>query len=128
MSAYLDGELDQESSIAIASHAEQCANCRESLNGLQGVDALIPGLPRIAASEGFSRQVVARAKEWDELALGRRPTRSAFASLLQLFEDLLDVVLKDKSPVTHALDEFRDFPPLSMGCIYFQLLGQSRRG
>jgi len=128
MSAYLDGELDAESSLAVASHIEQCATCRGNLAGLQSIDALIQGLPKIEVSKGFSRRVVARAKEWDGLVLGNRSETSAFASLLQLFEDLLDALVKDKVPVTHTLDEFRDFPPLSMGCIYFQIMGQSPRG
>jgi anti-sigma factor RsiW len=128
MSAYLDGELDTESSIAMASHMEQCATCRGDLAELQSIDALIQGLPKIEVSNGFSRQVVARAKEWDELALGKLPGTSAFASLLQLFEDLLDALVRDKVPPTGTLDEFGDFPPLSMGCIYFQIMGQYIRG
>jgi anti-sigma factor RsiW len=128
MSAYLDGELDKESSRAIASHTELCEPCREYLNGLQGIDALIGDLPRIEVSQGFTRQVVARAKKWEELALGKRRGISAFASFMQLFEALLDALARDKAPLTHTLDEFGDFPPLSMSCIYFQILGQSKRG
>jgi anti-sigma factor RsiW len=128
MSAYLDGELHTESSLAMASHIEQCATCREDLAELQSVDALIQGSPKIEVSKDFSRQVLARAKEWDELALGKRPGTSAFASFLQLLEDLLDSLVRDKAPVSDTLDEFGDFPPLSMGCIYFHIMGQSIGG
>jgi len=128
MSAYLDGELDTESSLAMSSHTEQCSTCRRELAELQSIDAQIQGLPKIEVSKGFSRQVVARAKEWDQLALGKRPGTSAFASFLQLFEDMVDALVRDKAPVTDTLDEFGDFPPLSMGCIYFQIMGQSIRG
>jgi anti-sigma factor RsiW len=128
MSAYFDKELDTKSSLAMASHIEQCATCRGDLAELQSVDALIQGLPKIEVRKDFSRQVVAKAKEWDELALGKRPGTLAFTSFLQLFEDLLDALVRDKIPVPGTLDEFGDFPPLSMGCIYFQIMGQSLRG
>ena len=128
MSAHLDGELDNGSSPALASHIEQCTICRGYSAGLQSVDDLIRGLPRIEVGKDFSRHVVARAKEWDNLAVGKRPGTSAFASFLQLFEELLDTLLRDKAPDTHTLDEFGDFPPLSMGSIYFQVFGQSIRG
>jgi hypothetical protein len=125
MSACLDGELDTESSLAMASHIEQCETCRGDLAEFQSIDAMIQRLPKIEVSKGFSTQLVARAREWDTLAVGKGRVTSAFASFLQLFEDLLDPLLRDKVPGTHTLDEFGDFPPLSMGCIYFQIVGQS---
>jgi hypothetical protein len=129
MSTYLDGELDTESSLAVTNHIEQCATCREDLAELQSIDALIQGLPKIEVSKGFSRQVIARAKEWDELAaLGKPPGTLGFASFLQVLEDLWDALVRDKASVPDILDEFGDFPPLSMGCIYFQIMEQSPRG
>jgi anti-sigma factor RsiW len=128
MSAYLDGALDKESSPAMASHIEQCAACRGDLADLQSIDALIQGLPKIEVSKGFSRQVAAKAKEWDDLAVKKQPGTSVFASFLQFFEDFLDAPVRDKVPVSDSLEEFGDFPPLSMGCIYFQIMGQSIRG
>lgn len=89
---------------------------------------MIQGLPKIEVNEDFSRQVVMRAKEWDELAVGKQPATSALAPFRELFDNLFDALMRDKAPAPDTLDEFGDFPPLSMGCIYFQIVGQSLRG
>lgn len=130
MSAYVDGELDRESSSAMTTHLESCRTCREYLAELSSLDALIGRLPQIEIGEGFSKRAVARAKEWDELAdAALRPSApSVFDSLRYLLTDVLDTMVSESAPAIQTLEEFADFPPLSLGCAYFQILGHATRG
>jgi hypothetical protein len=56
---------------------------------------------------------------------GVLPAVAPFSGLVESVRDLFGLTTQSgNSP----LDEFNDFPPLSMGSVYFTIFGQSERG
>jgi anti-sigma factor RsiW len=129
ISAYMDHELDAASSRQVDSHLQGCAECREALKEFQEIDGMVRGMPRFDLPPDFARQMIMKLS--DPAATGEieRPGRlSLFERLFRLLEDFLDMVTPTRSPTTGTLDEFSDFPPLSMGHIYFKLMDLTVRG
>jgi hypothetical protein len=129
ISAYLDHELDAASSRQIESHLLKCTNCREALKEFQEIDGMVRGLPRFDLDPDFARQMVMKLSEPAARGEIERPGRpSLFERLFQIVGDFVDLVDSARSPSTGTLDEFSDFPPLSMGHIYFKLMDLPTRG
>ncbi len=130
ISAYLDHELDATSSREVESHIQQCAACREVLSDFKEIDAAVHGLPRIEPGPDFPAQVVTRVRE--PAATGevkRHSGLSLLERMTRIAEDFMALVDSAQCPSTGTLDEFRDFPPLSMGHVYFKLMDlPARRG
>jgi hypothetical protein len=127
ISAYIDGELDAASHNDFESHLRQCPLCRAALNELQGVDDRLRSLPRAELGPDFSRQLITVLGErgvTDRADLrGVLPTVTTFSGLVEGLRDLFGPTQSGNNP----LDEFNDFPPLSMGSAYFNIFGQSER-
>jgi hypothetical protein len=128
LSAYLDHELDDAAANRLTHHMTHCAGCREQFDDLQRVDALIKGLPELDLGAGFAARVLARAAVVDALADEGPPNRTVFSSFMQVFETFYDLLEKRKAPSTRTLEEFGDFPPYSMGCAYFKIIGEPSGG
>lgn len=128
ISAYVDGELDAASSRDLADHLDRCARCREHLCDLGSVDMLVRGLPKLHPRPGFSMRVVERARGWDAPVRKTLVSRMIDSVWSQLSEELPELLKRRKMPNIRTLDEFGDFPPLSLSCAYFQILGRRRRG
>jgi hypothetical protein len=130
ISAYLDAETDSVSSRDLEAHVRECADCRAMLDGFQRLDALVRGLPGLQLGPDFAKQMVMRAKGLEragEIKSGLM--RPLFYTLLSAVQDLSDLVSRARpASSTRTLDEFDDFPPLSMGYIYFRLLDLPTRG
>jgi hypothetical protein len=129
ISAYMDHELDAASSRQVESHLHNCANCREVLKEFQEVDGMVRGLPQFDLGPDFAGQMVmkvSRPTAADELERPGRP--SLFERLFRFLEDFVDMVSPTRTHTTGTLDEFSDFPPLSMGHIYFKLMDLPTRG
>jgi anti-sigma factor RsiW len=129
ISAYMDHELDAVSSRLVESHLHQCAECREALNNFQELDDMVRGLPRFDLGPDFAKQMVMKASGLAAAEkAGRTDSLSLLGRLSQIVEDFVDLVSSARSPSTGTLDEFGDFPPLSMGYIYFRLMEVPGRG
>jgi hypothetical protein len=126
ISAYLDHELDAASSRQLETHLHHCAQCREALNGFQELDGMVRLLPRIEPGPDFAKRMVTMVSENAAHGEGERQGKlSLFKGLSRLVEDFVDLVSRAQTPSTGTLDEFGDFPPLSMGYIYFRLMDLS---
>jgi len=123
ISAYLDQELDAGTSRQLESHLRQCAQCREMLDDFQGIDDMVRGMPRMELGPDFAKQMVMRVSGLAAAEDARHTDRlSLLERLFRLAEDFMDLVSSARTPSTSTLDEFGDFPPLSMGHIYFKLM------
>lgn len=128
ISAYMDGELDPASSRSVERHISQCAACRKMAADFLGVDDLVRGLPKFDMGPDFVGQILEKVGESRAPVARKHSDRSPFAPVLRFMSSFMDLLEARDSPSTHALDEFGDFPPFSMGYIYFKLLDQPGRG
>ncbi len=128
LSAYLDGELDAETSEDLARHLSQCARCAADLGSLKAIDEEVRALPALDPGSGFARRVVARVDAWERSAAEPIGSRTVVSALMALLGELLDRMGISKETTTGSLDEFGDCPPLSMGSAFFRIIGESGRG
>ena len=63
LSAFADGELNENERSDLLSHLEQCDACRERLSELMILHAMFEDLPELDAPEGFSERVLKRVHE-----------------------------------------------------------------
>lgn len=127
LSAYLDRELQPDLERSVAVHLDECLKCREYLADLQTIDARLHALPQVAMNAEFAEAVTVKVcKEF--LARDRSPVgpTDLFGRLANLLETLFGPLEAAGSPRTRTLDEFSDFPPLSMGYVYCRVLGLCR--
>jgi hypothetical protein len=130
LSAFMDNELDDETSSLIGQHIERCPECQEYFGKLRKMDGLVYGLPKIELGPDFTFRVVSAAMSTSAVA-GDEPFSFASGiklSVTRLFEAIFSVFESGAGPSTGALDEFSDCPPLSMSFIYFKLVDQGSRG
>jgi predicted anti-sigma-YlaC factor YlaD len=127
LSAYLDRELEPALEGPVREHLDRCGTCRDDLAELQGLDMRLQALPKVRMYPEFAEALTVRVCK-DSLAADRSRLGLAglFAGLTSLLETLFDLGEASRSPRTLSLDEFSDFPPLSMGYVYCRLLGQCR--
>jgi hypothetical protein len=90
---------------------------------------MVRALPRFDLGPDFARQMIMKVSEHAATGEIERPGRpSLFEGLFRLLEDFVELVSPTRPPTTGTLDEFSDFPPLSMGHIYFKLMDLTARG
>jgi len=125
----MDNELDCATSRFIEKHLEDCLPCRESLHEFEEIYKVLYGLPRIDPSPDFSRRVVMAAvgasKMADEESVPFLP-RLKFA-LERLSEKIFSLIPWKPRQGIRTLEEFSDYPPLSMSFIYFRLIEQTKQ-
>ncbi len=123
ISAYMDHELDAASSRQLESHLRWCVECREVLDDFQELNDMVLSLPKIELDPDFAAQMVRKVSGTGTASKIKRQVRSSlFERLSRIAEDFVDLVSSARSPSIGALDEFSDFPPLSMSYIYFNLM------
>lgn len=83
LSAFADGELNEEERAALLAHLEECENCREYLSELMVMHAMFEELPELDAPQGFAESVLARVHE-EERGKKRRH-RALFRTLAACF-------------------------------------------
>jgi anti-sigma factor RsiW len=129
ISAYIDGELDAASHNDLELHLRQCPQCRAALNELLGVDHELRSLRRAELGPDFSRRLITVMGECGIRDRADVPgVLTAIATSSGLVEGLRDLFGLATQSGNSPLDEFNDFPPLSMGSVYFNIFGQSERG
>jgi len=127
ISALMDHELDAASYSRVELHLHQCAECREALNDFQELDDMVRVLPRIEPGPDFARQTVKKLGEITASGeVEHQGKLSVFKRLSRLAEDFIELMGREAAPLTGTLDEFDDFPPLSMGSVYFKLISVNR--
>jgi len=127
LSAYLDRELEPLLERPVEEHLEQCLKCREYLADLQTIDGQLQALPRVDMGAEFAEAMTVKVCK-DFLARDGSPVgrTGLLGRLANLVEALFELLEASGSPRTRTLDEFSDFPPLSMGYVYCRLLGLCR--
>jgi anti-sigma factor RsiW len=127
LSAYLDRELEPVHERLLREHLDGCVSCREDLASLQALDAKVQALTLVHMDPEFAEALTVKVCK-DFLAADRWPLSRTglFARLTSTVEVLFDLLESAGSPRTRTLDEFADFPPLSMGFVYCRLLGLCR--
>jgi anti-sigma factor RsiW len=126
LSAYCDGELPADFMREISLHLQGCAACRKEVDEMARIDSLIRGLPEFDVSEEFaspiSRGIMAEADLG--AASSGNLLRRFLMGFLQLAEAVFGMFPGYGNRRTAALDEFGDFPPLSLSYAYFQVIGR----
>jgi hypothetical protein len=124
LSAYVDRELEPPLQRSVREHLDGCVRCREELADLKAIDAEIQALPEVGLGPEFAEAVTVKVCQ-DFLARDGSPVgrTGPFGRLTNLLEDLFELLEASGSPRTRTLDEFSDFPPMSMGYVYCRLLG-----
>ena len=122
VSNYMDWELDSASSRSVEQHISQCRACRKMFADFQEVDDLVRGLPRFDMGPNFVGQLLETISASHAPVAPKPLDRSLFAPVARFMSSFMDLLEARKSPSTHTLDEFGDFPPASLGYIYFKLL------
>ena len=128
ISAYLDKQLDANSSVSVESHLRQCARCREALEELRRVDDRLRSLPKVELGPYFAERLVARLGERavDAQDHNTQPgTEEDVSGLIGRLRGLFGVTATREA---NTLDEFSDFFPLSIGSAYFTIMGGRERG
>jgi anti-sigma factor RsiW len=127
LSAYKDGELNGNLSEKMSLHLRNCAACRKELAELERVDSLVKDMPKLEIKESFFLQIIAgiSTKEQDRLESATFSKR-VLAWFLQLADSIFELISGHEYERTATLDEFSDFPPLSMSHAYFQVIGQQK--
>ena len=60
LSAFVDGELNEQERGELLAHVEHCPNCRDALSELMILHTMFEELPELDAPEGFSERVLDR--------------------------------------------------------------------
>lgn len=126
LSAYKDGELDGNLNDEVFLHVRNCEACKKQLAELEQVDLLVKEMPRIEARESFALRVIARISTNEQGHFDTAPfSNRVRAKFLQLADSIFELISgREREGAT--LDEFSDFPPLSMSHAFFQVIGPHR--
>jgi anti-sigma factor RsiW len=120
-SAYIDGELEAGFNEDLTAHLCQCLHCREVFDELEAFDAKLRRLPQVQLGPEFSRRMVT--------LVNRRPgppeCQPAAVGSSGLLDSLVDLFGLTRRAGDNPLDEFGDFPPLTIGSAYFSIFGYS---
>ena len=126
LSAYMDEEVDTELHQVIADHLNQCPQCREELEEIGGVDAMLRGLPQYVMPADFAKAIIARVQDAGSPVRREHLLHRAWHALLGYSEKFLDLLEPEAHAGTHSLDEFDDIPASFIGHAYFRLLGSQK--
>ena len=127
LSACKDGELNGNLSEKMSVHLRNCAACRKELAELERVDSLVKDMPKLEIDESFFLQIIAGISTKQPDRLESAPfSKRVFARFLQLADSIFELVSGHEYERTATLDEFGDFPPLSMSHAFFQVIGQQK--
>ena len=123
LSAYMDGEVDGQLHREIAGHLNRCPQCREELEALGGVDAILRDLRQYVPTADFAKATVAKVQA--TVSRGQRGhfLHRAWQALLEYSEKFLELLEPEVSTGSGSLDEFNDIPAAFIGDAYFRLLG-----
>ena len=126
LSAYHDGELDRDPREEVFLHLQNCESCQKRLEEFKRVDSFMKRMPNIEASESFSLQIISRISKEERSQSVRAPfLKFVFSRFLRMADSFFELI-SGQTPREDSLEEFSDFPPLSIGHAYFQVIGLQR--
>ena len=126
LSAYRDGELDGDLLEEVSVHLRNCAACRKELAEFEQVDSLVKKMPKLEATESFALEIIAGISKKKLDRLDSAPfSKRVLAKFLRLADSIFELASGHEHK-GDTLDEFGDFPPLSMSYAYFRLIDQLR--
>jgi len=130
LSAFMDNELDGTTSDTVEEHLATCYECLKYLQELTEVDDLVSSLPMMDPDPRFSDSLVSAAMH---APLDSDPETMPLSSFLRdsarwVSKTIHGLIEPCPAPNTGTLEEFGDFPPLSMSSIYLKLLDQGSEG
>jgi len=128
LSAYIDEELNPDQLENVTQHLIRCPECRSELEALQKVDTVLNNAPLYSVSARFSEKLIQEIGVTPSSNENLNIIYLIFAPVTKFLLNFFTLIESLKSFKTAALDEFSDFPPCSMGFIYFNLIGQKKRG
>ncbi|HBZ55045.1 MAG TPA: hypothetical protein DEO88_06535 [Syntrophobacteraceae bacterium] len=126
LSAYMDGEIDTQLHREIVAHLDRCPQCRQELEELGGVDAMLRGLPQYDLPADFAKAMVARMQDVVSRERTGHFLHRAWEALLESSERFLELLDPESRTGTRSLDEFNDIPASFIGYAYFRLLGSQK--
>jgi len=129
VSAYIDRELDPASTADIESHLAACADCRDALADFHRIDDSLRSLQRLDLGPEFTGHVVTLAAASDEATRPSSSSNLSEAFHFRVFQDVRSFFGLTARPYSPSLElaEFNDFPPLSIGFLYFTILGEHEK-
>ena len=128
LSAFVDNEVDGTSSRYISEHLRDCPSCRDFLRDFRKIDSLVCGLPKNNPNPDFSWRVTKAAMGTSKIVDEKPvPLSSRLRFVLErLSEEIFSLIPSVSGHSIRTLEEFSDYPPLSMGFIYFRFLEQPK--
>ena len=126
LSTCIDKELNPDQLKDIKQHLLHCKKCRSELKGLQNVDTALKGAPLYSVPARFSEKLLQEIQITSSSTEKLKVINLIFAPVTKFFLNFFTLIESLKSLKTATLDEFSDFPPCSMGYIYFNLIDQKK--
>ncbi len=126
LSAYIDKELNPDQFENITQHMVHCSECSSKLEGLQKVDTVLNNAPLYNVPAKFSKKLMQEIHITSSSTENLKIINLIFAPVTKFFLNFFTLIESLKSFRTATLDEFSDFPPCSMGYIYFNLIDQRK--
>ena len=126
LSAYIDEELNPDQFENVTQHLLHCQKCSSALEDLQKVDTVLNNAPLYSVPAKFSEKLMQEIDITSSSTENLNIISLIFAPVTKFFLNFFTLVESLKSFKTTTLDEFSDFPPCSMGYIYFNLIDQKK--
>lgn len=122
ISAYIDDELSSVQAKKIIDHLGQCAECQKEFEVFQHVNTLVKDLPHQEMPPEFVKQMASKVHQSYAPVEKSFIKAWAFIPMFKFFEKLFELLDPVKAPESRTLEEFNDFPPSSLGHIYFKII------
>ena len=126
LSAYIDKELNPDQFENVTQHLVHCSECKSELEALQKVDTVLDNAPLYNVPANFSEKLMQEIHITSSSTENLNIINLIFAPVTKFFLNFFTLIESLKSFKTATLDEFSDFPPCSMGYIYFNLIDQKK--
>jgi predicted anti-sigma-YlaC factor YlaD len=125
--AYKDNELEWNIREQISAHLQGCNACREELSAFDEIDSLFLDLPQISVSDTFVAEILTQILPTKSRSILRMWFHTRILEKFFRFADsVFELLPWHEFQKSGSLDEFGDFPPLSLSHAYFQLIGLPR--
>ena len=126
LSAYIDEELNPDQFENVTQHLLHCPECSSALEDLQKVDTVLNNAPLYSVPAKFSEKLMQEIDITSSSTENLNIINLIFAPVTKFILNFFTLIESLKSLKTATLDEFSDFPPCSMGYIYFNLIDQKK--
>ena len=107
LSAFVDGELDEQERGELLAHVEHCPNCRDALSELMILHTMFEELPELDAPDGFAERVLDRvhAEERAKKRSRRVVISAAALKILPAMTSKSDSAANEAADNSSAMDD-----------------------